>query len=62
MKTKAIGITAVLLIISIGNYFRIIENGSVRTVEFVSIWAIGALSGLLISHIVRAIKERNKST
>jgi hypothetical protein len=62
VKTKAIGITVALLIISIGNYFRIIENGSVRAVEFISIWAIGALSGLLIFHIVRAIKERKKST
>ena len=60
MKTRAIGITAVLLIISIGNYSRIVADGSVRTVEFISVWAIGALSGLLIFQIIRAIKERNK--
>jgi len=60
MKTRAIGITVVLLIISIGNYSRLVANGSVRTVEFVSIWAIGALSGLLLFHIIKAIKERKK--
>jgi len=58
MKTRAIGITAVLLIISIGNYSRIVADGSVRTVEFISVWAIGALSGLLIFQIIKAIKER----
>jgi len=60
MKTRAIGITAVLLIISIGNYSRIVADGSVRAVEFISVWAIGALSGLLIFQIIKAIKERNK--
>ncbi len=60
MKTRAIGITAVLLIISIGNYSGIVADGSVRTVEFISVWAIGALSGLLIFQIIKAIKERNK--
>ena len=60
MKTRAIGITAVLLIISIGNYSRIVTDGSVRTVEFISVWAIGALSGLLIFQIIKAVKERNK--
>jgi len=60
MKTKAIGMTTVLLIISIGNYVRIASNSNVRAVEFVSIWAIGALSGLLIFQIIKAIKERNK--
>jgi len=60
MKTKAIGMTTVLLIISIGNYVRIASDSNVRAVEFVSIWAIGALSGLLIFQIIKAIKERNK--
>jgi len=60
MKTRVIGITAVLLIISIGNYSRINSGGNVRTVEFISVWAIGALSVLLIFQIIRAIKERKK--
>jgi hypothetical protein len=58
MKNKGILFTIVLLTISIGNYFRIISNGTVRTVEFISIFAIGALSGILLIQIVKAIKER----
>jgi len=60
MKKWTIGITAMLLIISIGNYSRIISDGSVRAVEFISIWAIGALSGILILQIAKIIKDRKK--
>ena len=58
MKNKGILFTIALLTISIGNYFRIISNGTVRTVEFISIFAIGALSGILLIQIVKALKER----
>jgi len=58
MKNKAIVITAVLLVVTLGNYFRIVSDGSVRAVDFVNIWAIGALSGILIFQIAKAIKER----
>lgn len=51
--------TAVLLIISIGIYFRIISNGDVRLVEFLSIFAIGVLSGVLIVQIIKIIKNKN---
>jgi len=60
MRTRAIGITVVILIISIGNYVRISSVANVRAVEFISIWAIGALSGLLIFQIIKVIKESNK--
>jgi hypothetical protein len=60
MKKSAIGITAMLLIISIGNYYRLIPEGSMRTVDFLSSFAIGALSGILILQIAQAIKERKK--
>lgn len=53
MNTKRLrAIIAILLIISIGNYLFIIYNGTVRTVEFVSIFAIGALAGLLLAVVV----------
>jgi hypothetical protein len=48
MKNKKIIITVILLILSIGNYFRIISGGSIRTVEFLSIFAIGGLAGVLL--------------
>jgi hypothetical protein len=60
MKIRAIGITVVLLIISIGNYSRFISTGNTRTVEFISILAIGALTGILILLIAKEIKERKK--
>jgi membrane protein CcdC involved in cytochrome C biogenesis len=60
MKNKAIIIPAIFLIVTIGNYFRIVPNSSVRAVDFLNIWAIGALSGVLIFQIAQAIKERKK--
>jgi len=60
MKNKAIVFTAVLLIISLGNYFRIISDGSIRTVEFLSIFAIGVLSGVLLTQVITEIKARKK--
>jgi hypothetical protein len=60
MKNKNIVIPAVLLIISIVEYFRIISDGSIRTVVFLSIFIIGVLSGVLLTQIIKAIKDRNK--
>ena len=60
MKNKNIVIPAVLLIISIVEYFRIISDGSIRTVVFLSIFVIGVLSGVLLTQIIKAIKDRNK--
>lgn len=52
----SISVISMLLIISIGNYLRL-SSGNIRTVEFISILAIGALAGLLISQIVAVIKK-----
>ena len=61
MKNKGIVFTAVFFIISIGNYFRIVSDGSIRTVEFLLIFAIGALSGVLLTQIIIALKDKNKT-
>jgi hypothetical protein len=60
MKNRAIVMTTILLIISLGNYFKIISDGSIRTVEFISILAIGALTGILITQIIKAIKNNKQ--
>ena len=60
MKNKTIIITAVFLIISLWEYFKIISDGSIRTVEFLSIFVIGVLFGVLLTQIIKAIKDRNK--
>ena len=59
MKNKGIVITVVFLIVSIGNYFRIISDGSIRAVEFLSIFAIGALVGVLLTQIIKIVKNKN---
>jgi len=59
MKNKVIVITALLLIVSIGNYFRIISDGTIRTVEFLSIFAIGALAGILLTLIIKMVKNKS---
>lgn len=51
-RKNIIVILSILLIISIGNFFRISsEAAHIRTVEFLSIFVIGALAGLLIGLI-----------
>lgn len=62
MKNKVIVFAAVFLVISIGNYFRIISDGSIRTVEFLSIFVIGVLSGVLLTEIVKTLIGKNKAS
>lgn len=58
MKTPAIGVIAVLLLAAVVNYFFFISNGEVRTVEFLSILAIGMLSGALITALFRKLWKK----
>ena len=58
MKNKRVILIAVLFMLSIGNYSRIIGNENVRTVQFLSIFAIGALSALLIREIALLLKSK----
>jgi hypothetical protein len=60
MKNKGILITSIFLIVTTGNYFRLYAESNIRLVEFVNIIAIGALLGVLIVQITKAIKDRNK--
>jgi hypothetical protein len=58
MKNKKIIVIAGLLIVSIGNYLRIISDESIRAVEFLSIFAIGALAGVLLMEIFKRSPEK----
>jgi hypothetical protein len=51
-------VIAIMLIIAIGNYTRIIDHGTIRTVEFLSIFVIGALTSLLIREVATIIKGK----
>lgn len=56
MKNKRLVILAVLLMLSIGNFTRIVGNENIRTVQFLSIFVIGALTSLLIREVAEKIK------
>ncbi|MCW3090919.1 MAG: hypothetical protein JWP81_1988 [Ferruginibacter sp.] len=51
-------ITAVILMIAIGNYTRLTGNENIRAIQFLSIFVIGALSALLIRELAEAIRDR----
>lgn len=58
-KKRRIAIV-VMLIISIGNYTRMVGNENIRTVQFLSIFAIGALTALLIRSIAEEFRSKSK--
>ena len=59
MKNRRLVMLAVVLILSIGTFSRIEGNDSIRTVQFLSIFAIGAITSLLIREIVQEVKRKN---
>jgi hypothetical protein len=46
--------------ISIGNYSRLAGNENIRTIQFLSIFAIGALSGLLLNEFITLFKGKRE--
>lgn len=59
MKTRnrRIAFVIILLSISIGNFFRLPSAATIRNVDFLSIFVIGALTGLLIGIIVSPVQK-----
>jgi len=57
-KKRSRIIIAVMLLLSIANFSRLKGTENIRTVEFLSIFAIGALSGLLIYSIVSSLRDK----
>lgn len=55
---KKIIILALLFIVSIANYSNIAKNDEIRSVHFLSIFALGVISAILLREIVVAIKNR----
>jgi hypothetical protein len=51
------GALAFLLILSITNFLRLTDS-NIRTVEFVSVLAIGMISGLMIQQIIMIFKNK----
>lgn len=60
MENRRRVLIAVLLMISVGNYSRLTGNENIRTIQFISIFAIGALSSLLIREIALMVKSKRE--
>lgn len=58
MKNRKPIVLAVMLMLSVGNYFRIVGNENVRLVQFLSIAVIGALTALLIQGVIAKTREK----
>ena len=58
MENRRSTILAVSLILAVINYSRIIGNENIRTVQFLSIFAIGAISGLLLQQIIARFNKK----
>ncbi|HQQ94516.1 MAG TPA: hypothetical protein PLQ93_08170 [Bacteroidia bacterium] len=57
MKNRNTGILAIVLVIAAGTCFRILTGSSVRSVEFLSIFVFGFMSGMLVMHLLRNRKK-----
>jgi hypothetical protein len=57
-KRKRRILLAVLLLLSVVNYSRISANSTIRTVEFISVLAIGILTGLLLREFFENIVKK----
>ncbi len=59
MKTNKRGIiAAVFLFIAVGNYARMDDSNVIRTVTFLSIFAIGALSAITVRELLGRIGKK----
>ncbi len=60
MENRRKILIAVLLLISIVNYSRITGSENIRTIQFLSIFAIGALSALLLNEFIRLFRAKRE--
>ena len=59
-KRKRQILLAVLLLLSVVNYSRISANSTIRTVEFISVLAIGILTGLLLRELFESVAKKKE--
>ena len=59
-KRKRQILLAVLLLLSVVNYSRISANSTIRTVEFISVLAIGILTGLLLRELFENVAKKKE--
>ena len=56
-RKKALVPVLILWMISIGNVFRLTDAATIRPVLFLSIFALGALTGVLIYQVVSTLRK-----
>lgn len=57
MQNRRPIILAVMLMLATGNYARLAGNEQIRTIQFVSIFVMGALAGLLIQEVSQRLRR-----
>ncbi len=60
MEKKRRIVISVLLLLSIGNFTRLVGNENIRAIQFISIFTIGALSALLINEFATLFKAKRQ--
>jgi hypothetical protein len=58
MEKKRKVILAILLMLAIGNYSRLTGGENIRTIQFISIFVMGALSSLLLNEFLTLFKAK----
>jgi len=58
MENRRSIILAVALMLAVGNYSRIVGNENIRTIQFISIFTIGALFSLLLREIITRFNKK----
>lgn len=51
-------IFTVMFILSVGNFSRIQGNENIRTIQFISIFVMGMLFGLLLKEIIDSVRNK----
>lgn len=51
-------IFALFLILSIGNFMRLPNNGSIRLIQFISIFIVGVFAALLVNEFKIHLKSK----
>ena len=56
MKNRRLVLLSIALILTLGSFSRITGNDSIRAIQFLSIFTIGAISALLIRELAEKFK------
>jgi Ca2+/H+ antiporter len=56
-QNRSLIITAIIFMLAVANFFRIKGNDEIRLIQFMSIFVIGLLAGILIKGIAEKIRN-----